>query len=106
VKRTYRFASGLGCVRCEISSGREIQLPVFLGILKHPRAEALPELLRSPAVARKYTMEALRTAAWPILRPFPRSWLIECLKEAPCAPGGGRCCAVSSAVSRRRRFAC
>jgi hypothetical protein len=33
-------------------------------------------------IALKYTREALRIVAWPVLRHFPRGWLLECLPKA------------------------
>jgi len=76
MKRTYHFAESIGTVTCRLPSGGEVELPVIPGILKHPSAETLPRLLQSPNVARKYTLQALRAAAWPILRQFPREWLL------------------------------
>jgi len=67
---------------CRLPSGRQVLLPVIPGILKHSTPEGLPALLRDPDVAHKYTLEALRMAAWPILRQFPRDWLRECLGAA------------------------
>lgn len=86
MKRTFRFAKSIGTVRCEFSSGQQVDMPVIPGILKHPTPEMLPVLLRDPAVARKYTIEALRSAAWPILVQFPREWLKECLDRAGLRP--------------------
>jgi len=87
MKRTYRFAESLGSVRCEVSSGRTIEVPVFPGILKHPAAADLPRLLQNADVVRKYTRTALRKAAWQILRRFPREWLKECLADVEVRPG-------------------
>ncbi|MBI3985646.1 MAG: hypothetical protein HY343_01890 [Lentisphaerae bacterium] len=87
MKRTYTFAKSRGWIRCVLPTGREIRLPVFQGILKHPTAEALPALLKHPATARKYTREALRVASWPVLRQFPSSWLKTCMKTTPLRPG-------------------
>jgi hypothetical protein len=86
MKRTYHFASSLGTVTCSLPNGRSIEVPVFAGIMKHPTSQKLPDLLRKPSTLRKYTMLALSKASWPILRHFPRSWLQECLPEAPLAP--------------------
>ncbi|MFA5044114.1 MAG: hypothetical protein WC381_10635 [Kiritimatiellia bacterium] len=82
MKKTYYFASAMGTVPCVAPSGATIDVPVIPGLLKHPTPDALPMLLRNPDVARKYTMEALRKASWPILRRFPAEWLLECLDEA------------------------
>ena len=70
-------------VECRLPTGRTVTVPVVPGILKHPRPDQLPEILTRPAAMEKYTTEALRKAAWPILAQFPRSWLIECLDRAP-----------------------
>ena len=60
-----------------------VRLPVVLGILKHPDVSELRRLLRgSSDVAEKYTREALKHAAWPILRSFPRNWLLKHLGSA------------------------
>jgi hypothetical protein len=56
---------------------------VFPGILKHPTVDELRELLKRPAVARKYTILAL----WQVLREFPRDWLEACLSEANLRAG-------------------
>jgi hypothetical protein len=85
MKRTVVFAKSAGCVTCATSSGL-VTLPIVPGILKHPTPEALPRLLVNPDVARKYTLEALRKASWPILRLFPRAWLRQCLPEAHLHP--------------------
>jgi hypothetical protein len=73
-------------VRCQVSADRAIDVPVFAGILKHPTVEALRRLLKNPDVVRTYTLAALRKAAWPILRRFPRDWLRECMPEADVRP--------------------
>jgi len=86
MKRTFRFARSIGTVRCEFASGQKVDMPVIPGILKHPTPDMLPSLLRDPEVARKYTIEALRFAAWPILAQFPREWLRECLDRAGLRP--------------------
>ena len=87
MKRSYRFVESVGTVRCTLEGGREVTLPVFPGILKHPTVDELRELLARPAVARKYTIVALRKASWPVLREFPRAWLETCLVEADLRPG-------------------
>ena len=83
MKRTYRFVKPIRTVECRLPSGQTITVPVVPGILKHPRPDELAEILTRPDAVRKYTIEALRKAAWPILEQFPRSWLIECLDRAP-----------------------
>jgi len=85
VKRVFAFVQSVGSVAAELD-GELVSLPVFPGILKHPLPEDLGRLLAHPAVARKYTIEALRIAAWPLLRQFPRSWLRRHLPEAHLRP--------------------
>lgn len=85
MKRTFRFAAKVATVPA-VLDGETIELPVFPGILKHPRLEELPGLLCEPATARKYTVEALRVAAWPLLEQFPRAWLLHYLPDAPMRP--------------------
>lgn len=87
MKRSYRFARQLGSTTCQVEDGRTVELPIFAGILKHPLPSELADLLRNPAVARKYTREALRKGAWPIVRAFPRWWLLACLEELPLRAG-------------------
>lgn len=82
MKRTFHFVKSQGAVACTLESGHVVDLPVIPGLLKHPSPAELPELLRQPAVARKYTLGALRGAAWPVLRLFPRAWLLELIPEA------------------------
>ncbi len=90
MKRTYRFVESVGAVRCVLGVGREVTLPVFPGILKHPTVDELRELLQRPAVAQKYTVQALRKAPWQVLREFPREWLVACMTEAELRPGRQR----------------
>ncbi len=87
MKRTYRFVESVGTVQCALGPDREVTLPVFPGILKHPTMGELRELLERPAVARKYTVQALRKAPWPVLREFPRDWLDACMAEANLRTG-------------------
>ena len=87
MKRTYRFVESVGTVQCALDPGREVTLPVFPGILKHPTVDELRELLTKPAVARKYTIQALRKAPWQVLREFPRDWLEDCLADANLRAG-------------------
>ncbi len=87
MKRSYRFVEKVGTVRCDLGSGREVALPVFPGILKHPTVDELRELLAKPVVARKYTILALRKTPWQVLREFPRDWLEACLAEARLPAG-------------------
>jgi hypothetical protein len=47
----------------------------------------LPGLLLDERVARKYTRLAIEKMAWPVLRQFPRDWLIANLKSASVKPG-------------------
>jgi len=90
MRRTYHFVSGMETVSCVMPSGTTVVVPVVPGLLKHPMPDALPMLLRNPDVVRKYTMEALRKASWPILRRFPAGWLLECLDEAHLTPSRRR----------------
>jgi hypothetical protein len=87
MKRTYHFVEPSGVSICATASGDTVALPLFAGILKHPTAAQLAELVRDPAVAVKYTHEALRKAPWSALRHFPRSWLVECLPHARLPEG-------------------
>jgi hypothetical protein len=82
VKRTYRFVQAHGTARCTLASGEQLEVPVFPGILKHPAPDTLGELLTDPIVVKKYTLEALRRAPWPVLKHFDRAWLLACLDEA------------------------
>ena len=68
MRRTYRFVGSVGTVVCVVGPGREVELPVFPGILKHPMVDELRDLLARPSVARKYTILALRRAPWQVLR--------------------------------------
>ena len=86
MKVTYPFAQHHGAVTCQLASGECVQVPVIPGILKHPRPDQLRALLVKPGVAEKYTKEALRKAAWPILRQFPPEWLRQCLDKAELKP--------------------
>lgn len=87
MKRSYKFVESVGTVQCTLSPGHEVTLPIFPGILKHPSVDELPELLAKPAVARKYTILALRKAPWQVLREFPRPLLETCLAEANLRTG-------------------
>lgn len=82
MKSTYSFAQHREVVACELASGERIEVPVIPGILKHPHPDQLPALLANPRVAEKYTREALRKAAWPVLCQFPREWLRRCLDQS------------------------
>ena len=70
--------------------GSTVEIPVVQGILKHLDEDELARLLENPDVALKYTLEALRIAPWPVLRHFPRSWLLECLPKARLPEGRAR----------------
>jgi hypothetical protein len=85
VKRTFPFAAPLGTVSASLA-GVGVEIPVFPGILKHPHPEELFWLLVRPTVLRKYTLEALRVAAWPLLRQFPPAWLLYHLPHASMRP--------------------
>lgn len=86
MKRTMTFVTNMGFSACRLSSGEIIQVPVFPGILKHPMPKQLPELLQDERVARKYTVLALQKAGWPVLRRFPREWLLVCMERASLRP--------------------
>jgi len=86
MRRAYQFAKPDGTVTCVLATGRSVTVPVFPGLLKHLTTEALREMLAKPPVVRKYTVEALRHAAWPLLREFPADWLKECLDAADLRP--------------------
>ena len=82
MKHTFNYVRSMGCITCRMPSGIDVTLPIVPGILKHPSPEMLPTLLAKPEVAWKYTVEALRKASWPVLRLFPKAWLLHCLPEA------------------------
>jgi hypothetical protein len=90
LKRTVTFARSLGTVRFEDKPGQVFEIPLFPGIFKHAAPGELAELLSDAAVVRKYTYEALRTAAWPLLKEFPRDWLRTCLSRVRLRPGRRR----------------
>ena len=90
MKRTLHFVQPSGTAVCEVPGVGEITLPVVQGIFKHASAETLTELLKDPTVARKYTLEALRVAPWPVLKLFPRPWLKSCLRQAQLSEGRTR----------------
>lgn len=87
MRRTCHYATSRGIVFVTLAGGEVVELPVIPGILKHPRPDELPELLRDERVARKYTRLAIEKMAWPVLRQFPRAWLIANLKSASVHPG-------------------
>ena len=76
------FVTPKGMAECRLADGRVIRVPVVQGILKHLAEADLPGMLADPAVARKYTAEALRVAPWPVLRLFAPDWLRECMPRA------------------------
>ena len=90
MKRTYRFVRSAGLATCTFPTGKEINLPVVQGILRHLAPASLHELLRNPDVARNYTREALKVAPWSVLREFPRPWLISVMEETAIRPGRAR----------------
>jgi hypothetical protein len=90
MKRTMTFARSLGTIRFEAAPGQVFEIPLFPGIFKHAAPGELAELLSDAATVRKYTREALRTAAWPILKEFPRDWLRTCLQHVDMRPGRRR----------------
>ncbi|MDI6795017.1 MAG: hypothetical protein QME81_19470 [bacterium] len=86
MRRSNNFVQIMGFVECTISSEHEIRIPIVQGILKHPTIELLRELLKKPAVAKKYTIESLRRAPWKVLKEFPYSWLKLSIEEANLKP--------------------
>ena len=90
MKLSYNFTTSMGHVECCLPDGQKLVLPVIAGILKHPSAKTLPTLLSSPDSARKYSVAALQKAAWPVLRQFPRDWLLQCIPIAHLRPGRER----------------
>ena len=81
-----KYIKSEGTVQCEVSPGRFVSLPIAPAILKHPTLEQLPEILKRPDAARKYTIEALRHAPWQVVREFDREWLKECMEVADLRP--------------------
>ncbi len=100
MKRTYVFVKSTGMVKCVLPSGQEIEVPAVPGLLKHPTTGMLRGMLKDPDVVRKYTIEALRKAPWPVLRQFPREWLEECMKEADLEVGRRKALAFLLATSQ------
>jgi len=90
MRRTLRFVQPRGTAVFHRPDGSAVEIPVVQGILKHLGIEDLLRLLTDPDVALKYTLEALRIAPWPVLRHFPRSWLLECLPKARLPEGRAR----------------
>jgi len=90
MKRTYSFVNKVGTLKYELSTGQEIDIPLFPGILKHLSVRDLPKVLNSQAALLKYTREALKSAPWPVLREFPRSWLITCMEKVEIREGRKR----------------
>ena len=85
--RTYHFAESLGTTECKLRDGSFVSLPVFPGILKHPRPSELFALMKDEDVARNYTRVALQKAGWQILKTFQRDWLAACLEQSPMRAG-------------------
>ena len=85
--RKYKFAECEGYVKCIMPDGKNIEIPVFQGILKHPTSKMLFTILKDYNVMKKYTCEAIRKASWPILAEFPREWLKKCMKDFPLSKG-------------------
>lgn len=86
MKKTFQYARSSGKIAVRLEDGRQVELPIFPGILKHPTEEQLRELLKKPTVARKYTDKALRVAAWQIIREFDAQWLRERIPKARLRP--------------------
>ena len=90
MRRTTNFVKSRGTVRCTLPAGQEIRVPVVPGILKHLTVEQLRNLLKDPDVVRKYTIEALNEAPWPVLCKFPAEWLKRCIGDAHLNPRRAR----------------
>lgn len=90
MKRTTEYVQSVGTANCLTLDGRQWELPIIPGILKHPRVEDLPALLEDPVVAKKYILLALSRCAWPILRQFPRQLLNDYLPFATMREGRRR----------------
>lgn len=97
MKRTYRFVKKIGTATFRVAEGEEIEIPLFPGILKHLSVQELPKVAGSQAALLKYTREALKSAPWPVLREFPRSWLLACMEEVEIREG--RRCALEFLLS-------
>lgn len=100
MKMTYTFVKSSGSVKCSLPTGKEIEVPVVQGILKHLTTDSLRGFLKNPDAARKYTIEALRKAPWPVLRQFPHGWLRDCIEDAHLEPRRSR--ALAFMLSSRR----
>ena len=87
MKRSLRFVEDAPTLSVRLGESTFLRIPIVPGILKHPTLESLPRLLQRPEVLRKYTCEALRVAAWSVLRLFPPDWLLENLPRAGVRPG-------------------
>ncbi len=90
MKRARQFVQPRGKAVFPRPDGTTVEIPVVQGILKHLDVDELTRVLTDPQVALKYTLEALRIAPWPVLRLFPRSWLLECLPRARLPEGRAR----------------
>lgn len=87
MKQTSYFVKPEGFVICTVGRRERVRLPVVQGILKHPDVAELRRLLRQGHhIAEKYTREALKCAAWPVLREFPGSWLLKVLEVTDMSP--------------------
>ena len=87
MKRSHTFVGSQGTVVSSLANGQTVELPLVVGILKHPTQDQLAQLLAKPAVVRKYTLEALRVAPWSVLKLFPTCLLEDCLPDARLRPG-------------------
>ena len=62
MKRTNRFVKKRGVVRCVVSQGVEVEVPVFPGILKHPLESETALLPRVPLMSEPATSVLLGLA--------------------------------------------
>lgn len=99
LKRTYRFAESSGLVTLKLPDGKELSLPVVVGILKHPDREGLPQLLGQPEVAEKYTLEALRKATCTCASPRVRTRRSLSTGSSTLTSGSRRTCALAPSRS-------
>jgi hypothetical protein len=90
LKRTCTFVKKTGTAIFLSAECGKIEIPLFPGILKHLCVEDLPKVVESRPALRKYTREALKTAPWPVLQEFPRSWLYACLDDVQMREGRRR----------------
>ncbi|RKX76125.1 MAG: hypothetical protein DRP87_12780 [Spirochaetes bacterium] len=79
MKRTYHFVKSTASIKYTTPAGEKVEIPLFPGILKHLSVTELHDVLNTSTAIQKYTSEALKSAPWPVLKQFPKSWLKTCL---------------------------